>query len=585
MAKKIFSSILLIINFACFSQIVYVKQNATGLNNGTSWQDAYTDLSTAINTTSIEAEIWVAAGVYLPTTNINGVIPGNPQEKSFRLKSNLAIYGGFNGTETLRSQRNWSTNQVTLSGAFGGNNGNALHVISCVNETFGRNTVLDGLKITGGYANGTNSLSSGSAIDINNANDSSFTLANCTITFNATHGSGAVSLFRCNGIIENNIFSYNQAFTGGALSLSRSSPLITNNVFDSNTADNFPQLSASALYGGALNVGYNSGPKILNNIFKENYAKFRGGAITFDSSYPVEFSNNLIANNESRDGGGIYISSNSGYYYFFNNLISKNTANNFGGGLYIENNLRQNYFVNNTIVQNSAQNGGGGLYIYNSKLTFANTIFYNNATNISPNGAQIRMAINTSLLTNFNHCNIQGGLPAIWQNGPAQGYQDNLDTPPLFTDDSNYYGFLNNYRLLLQSPLIDAGTTDSNVFPQNWTHPDYGYTVDFPTTDYDGNPRVRGIIDIGAFENQASLGIAEQQQTVIKTYPNPVKDYLYFDTENPVDKIEITDYVGRKIETIEPHAKYVDLGHLKSGMYFILLYFDTKSVITKIIKE
>lgn len=81
--------------------IIYVNIQATGLNNGTSWQNAYTNLQSALSNANANSEIWVAQGIYKPTSD-----PTN-REASFSLKNGLELYGGFVGTETQRSQRNW----------------------------------------------------------------------------------------------------------------------------------------------------------------------------------------------------------------------------------------------------------------------------------------------------------------------------------------------------------------------------------------------------------------------------------------------------------------------------------------------
>jgi hypothetical protein len=85
---------------------LYVDIDATGANNGLTWADAFNDLQTAmdkgiLNTTTI-AEIWIAAGTYLPTAPPDDRIP-DARDKAFHLDKNLKIYGGFAGTETLLS--------------------------------------------------------------------------------------------------------------------------------------------------------------------------------------------------------------------------------------------------------------------------------------------------------------------------------------------------------------------------------------------------------------------------------------------------------------------------------------------------
>ena len=52
-------------------------------------------------------ELWVKAGTYLPSTS--GV-----RTASFTMKTGVAIYGGFAGTESARDQRNWRSNVTVL---------------------------------------------------------------------------------------------------------------------------------------------------------------------------------------------------------------------------------------------------------------------------------------------------------------------------------------------------------------------------------------------------------------------------------------------------------------------------------------
>src|ERR1700741_5059972 len=97
--KKIALAILLcLVCYFTKAQITYVDKNASGLNDGSSWTNAYTNLNTAL-TNTFSGQMWVAAAIYYP---------GNPGQNNntFLLKSGVEIYGGFNGTETLLNQRN-----------------------------------------------------------------------------------------------------------------------------------------------------------------------------------------------------------------------------------------------------------------------------------------------------------------------------------------------------------------------------------------------------------------------------------------------------------------------------------------------
>ncbi|HEU5364314.1 MAG TPA: GEVED domain-containing protein, partial [Hanamia sp.] len=69
------------------SQVIYVKRNATGLNNGTSWKDAFTDLQKAFSRCG--DTIKIAQGIY--------PVSSNDQFASFVLQNNKVVIGGYSG--------------------------------------------------------------------------------------------------------------------------------------------------------------------------------------------------------------------------------------------------------------------------------------------------------------------------------------------------------------------------------------------------------------------------------------------------------------------------------------------------------
>ena len=90
----------------------YVDADATGAGDGSSWEDAYPSLAAALAAAPDGAEIWVAEGVYKPTT-------GSDRKARFALPARAKVYGGFAGGETMLSERDWIENRTVLSGEIG----------------------------------------------------------------------------------------------------------------------------------------------------------------------------------------------------------------------------------------------------------------------------------------------------------------------------------------------------------------------------------------------------------------------------------------------------------------------------------
>ena len=231
--------------FCCpVSGIIYVRANATGANNGSSWTNAYTSLQNAFETArrcGSTIQIWVARGTYRPAVGAN-------RDSAFVMRNNLAIYGGFAGTETQLSHRNWRLNETILSGDIGvvGNRSDNSHnVISNNNNGLNATAILDGFIIRDGQAD-----------------------------------KGEYARQRGGGI-----YNFN------------SSPLVRNCIFTSNLA---------TFYGGAVfNQGAAAIPTFINCVFSGNEAGF-GGGIYNESAQTQVINCTFAANVISGNGGGMY---------------------------------------------------------------------------------------------------------------------------------------------------------------------------------------------------------------------------------------------------------------------------------------
>ncbi len=246
--------------------VLYVNSNATGNNSGVSWQHAMTSLQAALNRSCPGiTQIWVARGTYKPTNN-------NSRDSAFRMMNNLAVYGGFSGTEISLSQRNLRANPTILSGDIGILNNisdNVYNVIRNVNNALNSSAVLDGFIITGGNANkGEYYGNRGGAVHNSNS---------------------APAFYNC-------IFQGNTAAEyGGAMFNENSAPAVYNSVFANNTA----------LYGGAL-YNESASTKLFNCTVSGNVAFAEGAAMSTWGTVSPQISNSIIWGNNSaiRDAGG-----------------------------------------------------------------------------------------------------------------------------------------------------------------------------------------------------------------------------------------------------------------------------------------
>ena len=206
--------------------VLYAAPTAQGSGDCSSWANACT-LQTALTTAISGDEIWVKMGVHYPGA------AGN-RTATFTLKNDVALYGGFAGTETARDQRDWQANITILSGDIDRNDltdpygvvtdtanitgTNAYHVTTGggVTET----AVLDGFFITAGQAD------DGSGGGMLN-DHSSPTLVNVTFTANSAECGGGMYNRESSPTLANAILWGDSAATGAEIHNNNSTPNIS----------------------------------------------------------------------------------------------------------------------------------------------------------------------------------------------------------------------------------------------------------------------------------------------------------------------------------------------------------------------
>jgi len=286
--------------------IIFVNQQAAG-GDGTSWQNAYRDLNSALANASNGDEIWVASGTYPP---------GTVRSDSFEIERGVSVYGGFDGTETNRGDRNITQNLTILSGDVG-TAGKSYQVI--VNQS-SEQVRLDGIIVQGGDTTGSPNNSDGggiynqsgkkllleNVIVQNNVasddgggirNDGELIILNSTVANNQANGSdlttgggGLLNTVGATATIIGSTFSGNQSLRGGAI---RNDDALT--LINSTLSENAG--------GGLLNTTLNplsatstaSRATIVNSTLTQN------GGTGIDNFGSVTLANSLIAGNNSGD--------------------------------------------------------------------------------------------------------------------------------------------------------------------------------------------------------------------------------------------------------------------------------------------
>ncbi len=532
--------------------IYHVAKNGTA-TDGLTWATAYTDLQDALAIANAGDEIWVASGVYTP-----GIL----QTDTFHLVPGVAMYGGFIGTETEHTQRNWETNFTVLSGDIDNDdivdaNGvvtstqfldpdNTSPIVTALsitetNQTYTESTVLDGFTITAGYGQ------SGGGFHCRGAGinrQCSPYLRNIHFSGNYAEYGGAMYISAYHGgisspILENVTFTGNEGRDGGAIANS-GSPTFNNVTFTKNIGT-----FGGAIFNQSWGAGVIMTPTYNNVTFTNNSASSTGGAINnwsyVDSIISTTLNDVTFSHNSATWwGGAIYGRGQQGgnYSAILNNVRFYGNTAGYGGGLYNasigtywdEETGRGgtvNSILNNVIFAgNSASYEGGAVGMSSSgeKINHTN-LTINNAT-FANNSAIIGGALGIWNYSAHEDNTVTVNNSIFWGNTDAMHIisstlttttnliQGGINGPDVFKENATINdggGNLSDDPLIIRSP--DSGDGDWTTAADN----DYGDlrlslgspAIDTGTnsavntlTDADGHDRIiNGTVDMGAYEN------------------------------------------------------------------------------------
>ena len=381
-----FFSVILLAGLCSIStaKTIYVDGDATGANNGSSWENAYIYLTDALDEAehSYEKpiEIHVAQGIYTPDMGANAI--RYDRLSIFWLINGVTISGGYAGNgEPDPNTRDIELYETILSGDLYSDDVEAVLLNSffyepsryenCFNVITGSftdsNAVLDGFTIRSGAANGNQEWyrQGGGMYNYNGKP----TIIDCKFTLNAAYNGAAMYNENSNPTITNCLFYYNDS--NNLISLSN-----TAGIFDTNSS---PVLTGCTFIenrgngtGGMANQN-NSNPVLTDCVFISNYAfNGEGGGLYNDNSNPVLI-NCTFTDNNSVSGGGI------ANYQCNPTIIGCNFTGNLatdGAGIF--NNQSEPNIIDCLFNANWAQSLGGGIKNTDSKVNIINCKFIGN---------------------------------------------------------------------------------------------------------------------------------------------------------------------------------------------------------------
>jgi hypothetical protein len=512
--------------------VVYVDQNATGADDGTSWANAYTSLQTALGAAPSGEEIWIAAGVYTPAE------AGGDRNATFALRNGVALYGGFAGHEITRISSDPEANPTVLSGdlngddtprILNGHNGfqnpidNSFHVVTADGTDV--TAVLDGVTVTHGYSylvgGGTPAppYQAGAGLLVVTASPN---FRRVTFELNAAPRGAAVAVYGSTVEFADSQFvdNYADIGTGGGIYVDGSSDVsVRRCTFRRNVAIGG---TATDGYGGAI---YNHvGGRLLveGSRFVDNFANFRtnslsdyrtrGGAI---ASYGLDVTirDSVFVGNSANLGGAVYAHD----LLLINGLFIGNDAHDqravglspagIGGAVAA---LSDSTVINTTLSANTSTDNGAGIYTAGA-IVVANSIVWGNIVDsFIPPGEDpvplVKMQIHKgSGSLDILYSDVEGLFEPIPGEDPPNpsNFPGSIDADPLFADAAGPDGWIgtedDDLRLGALSPAIDAG--DNAWLPANVTLDLDGMRrfADDPSVP-DTGAGTPPIVDMGAYE-------------------------------------------------------------------------------------
>lgn len=368
-------TLLLIAAMSVQSAVIYINQNVSSVGDGSSWNQAFSTISSGLAVAQAGDEIWIAQGTYLPANTL-------------AVHLEVSVYGGFSGEETGLAQRDIHAYPAIIDGQ------NSIGL-------FDNNGKIDGLKIIDG-----NSLLGAGVLQHQGS------IENCIIEDCASKMHGGGALIMSGNMINTVVTKCNAGYNGGGIYCSEDVVLYGVTVDHCRAQDHGGGIMSSSqsimnscIVTGNLAMGcgggiYGSG-SVLHSTVEYNESDEHGGGIflvngTLDT---VEVNNNV----GDDLGGGIYA---EGTVLFTDCTVKYNTSRRNGGGAYLLNNCD---ILHSDFVGNKAWFNGGGVYLESAKNIsdcrfLLNQSFYGGAGLYLEEGLDVTQC---EFFGNRSHCIIQ----------------------------------------------------------------------------------------------------------------------------------------------------------------------------------
>ncbi|SDS39323.1 Por secretion system C-terminal sorting domain-containing protein [Polaribacter sp. KT25b] len=341
----------------CIPAVYYVDANATGVNDGSSWTDAFTNVTDALASTNLNDAVWVAKGTYtLADKNTPIAVSTNEVD----------IIGGFTGTETTLADRDLTAIHTTNATIFTGDiNGDDVDGDFTSNKTDNAerlfelrtsNVTFDGIIFENIYdTSQSGGVEENGVIFIpNSLNSNNLKIKNSVFRNNYSNGYLLkIRKFNQGLLIENTKFINNTIVNMGLVYIQSDS---TNRYIFTRwanvlVADNDINLSALDIYRDDFNNGNTLDVVINNSTFINN-------------NYNNTFGNSISASGD----GSVNLNIN-------NSIFWKNTINGSVATRDISNGMNSTYdvFIKNTIAAVPSNAGTSGTFSTTNVTTLNST--------------------------------------------------------------------------------------------------------------------------------------------------------------------------------------------------------------------